>query len=563
MPAAGFLTGGGTLIYNGVTFPSQISSSVSITPIFDTSGRVRKFNHYTLTVTAVFHNLMHASSAEGPITSSLDGGMPTLISKLTEPGRKLTFTGKGLGSLFVINTTKHDVAFGPIPKIDAIEFIGSNQAVRITWTCEVRLSCVDNPQNRILELSYEMNWEIADNGLTVRVVTGRLEIAAHRVGDGNTATRLPTDTVNRYRKFIQVAMPDGYKRRRSYVMSPDKRVLHFTIIDEEIPSNNPYFPGIFQPDLTYSVTNGSQGFTTWHAQLAGRIEVAHGMPRWLSWLCFITVAQSKLKAAERAVAPADAGNRKGIVVPTGFSFQEEIYGLGTSFSLSWNLVTTWASLMKAAGLWAPLNTNTWEAWKQSMSNQWSEDAVSKQVHAHTTSEDYMNDVCDAPRQVTVGQQMYRPAGDPNFPELATKCPTAANSWIAFQPEVLESRDTKTVFHHTLRKPEPYSPADTSPSDENYRNPGGETLPPVVQRRSQSGYQVVFRGYAMRAGFTIPKFELTEFGGVKVRPIDPQRFKSRVVAQTTCPIHAAAWELYYVCMGTPKDNSYKIKAAKFQ
>lgn len=570
---AGFLSGTGTLKYNGVTFPNQIEAEVSIIPVMDSTNRVRKYNAHTLRVKSVFHNALHASSDDGPITSTLDAGMDSLIASLTAPGGDLYFTGKGMGSAYAINTSKQDVAYGPHPRIESIRFIGDNRAIEVVWSVEVHLSaCSTSPFGKLLELSYSMSWSIDESGLTTRTVTGQLEIPVKRSGSAQSATyRNITDIANRYRNMIRVAIPIGYKRSQSFSMSPDKKFLYFTFTDTEIPSDNPFFPGVIRPQLTYEVTSTEQGFALWQASLSGSIEVAFGHPRWIAFAAFAIIANNKQAASKFATPPpgADSASKSGIQIPTHFSFQEDVFGRSTSFNLTWNLICSWKDVLKASGLWAVAKETSWDAWRSSMAEQFSNTGVTKAVHNTSTSEDYLNDSCNSPTPITVGALNDRSPSDPQQTLFSMSCPKPENSWMLFQPQVDEVHDPNTVVHKQLLKPEQYDPEAINPNTSKYTNSGGDTTSPIIQRRNQSIYYVVFSGYAMRACYPIPKFTLKEYGGVKATLISGKgstqydTFRQRIIGQSTGPIHAAAWRQVYTLEGTPKNGDYNITAAKFQ
>ena len=563
---AGFLSGTGTLTYNGVIFPNQINARVSILPMLDSAGRMKKYSIHTLTVVAVFHNEMHVDITQpfGP-SETLDDGMPQLIAKLTEPHATLVFDGKGLG-YHNINTNYQDVAYGPFPKIEDIQFIGDNRAVQITWSVTTALvDCLNSngvgqsPYGRLLELNYSMAWDIDESGLTFRTVNGILEIPSRRTG---VSTRTIRETADKYRYLINIAIPDGYTRRQTWNLSPDKRTLTFAITDREIPSDNPYFPGTINPSLTYRVNNTQQGFRQWQASLSGSIEVAMNHPRWYSWVAFLLAANSKLSA----ISLGTLGNQDpaAIIMPTHFGFSEELFGRTTSFDMSWVFATTWETVLKASGLWAPIQGTTWAAYKTSMTDvgqNWSQRGTSQL--SHSVSDDHLHDACEVARGLYIGQQVDRLRNSAQYQVFNQKCPPPKSSWLVFQNSVKDIRKTNTVAHYPLSTPEVYTTIEADPSSPDYQNPGSETTEPIVQRRSDSKYHVVMKGFSLRVAHKVPRFELTEFGKSPVRPLDPQRWTAREVGQYNCPVHSASWELHYICLRTPKDNSYKIEASKFQ
>jgi len=551
---AGFLSGTGTASYNGVDFPVQIKSRFQLLPVEDDAGRGMKYVRHICTISGTFHNF-DANTGNNVIPGTLDNeatGWPELQRKLLEPGKTFTFTDKGFGSAFVVNSNKADVTYGPKPRmLEWSEAVGA-QAVYFTWTCEFHISnCgTAHPPGRLAQFVYEMNWSIGQSGLTARTVSGLYEIPATR--NGNEVT----DTADRYRHKIKVVLPKGYERvQQDFTLSADKRTLRFSITDVEIPSDNPYFPGIIRPDVTYGVDNESLGMSIWLMNLSGRIEVAKGYPRWYAWVAFLLCFQARKEAIRKG--RDRRGKPARFILIDHIGIQEELFGRSMSFSLSWQISCSLRDILPASGLWTITPTTSWDSYRTSMlvNGHWDTRGYAKMMHS--TEEDSIVGLCED-SNIVIGKDNGPSSPSDKAHYLDDYKPDPEQSWLYFQNNVEWVRNTQTYAHQPLKRPESYSPGEMTAGTIPSSPPGSSVSPPIIHRRTQSGYYVRMKGHAIRAGFPIPNIELLSYGGAKATPVGKGRFSHRTIGQFTCPVYLASWDKVYSLDSTPNGDATVTK-----
>ena len=105
----------GTLGYNGVTFSCLQHTSISGKPLPDNAGRTIKGMEWTLNV----DGLVTLEAGQ----TTIDTTVQTLRRLLSAQGGILTYSNKGFGPSFTVNTPGgiKDMAWGPIPEILAFQ----------------------------------------------------------------------------------------------------------------------------------------------------------------------------------------------------------------------------------------------------------------------------------------------------------------------------------------------------------------------------------------------------------------------------------------------------------
>lgn len=548
---AGFLSGTGTASYNGVEFPVQIKTRIQAVAVDDDAGRETKLIKHIVTITGTFHNFS-AATPNNSIPGTLDDeltGWPSIQRKLLTPGKLFTFTDKGYGASFVVSANKADVVYGPKPRmIEWSESIGS-QAVYFTWTCEFHISNCESviQSGRLIQFVYDMVWSINSAGLTTRTVSGLFEIPATR---NPNAPRAIPDTADKYRNKIKVVIPKGYTREsQTFHLSQDKRTLRFSIVDTELDSDSPYFAGIINPNLTYGIENDSLGMSMWLANLSGRIEVAKGYPRWYAWVAFLMVFNTKKDEIRRG--KDRRGKPARFVLISHIRIDEEIFGRGMSFNLSWTLSCSLKDILPASGFWVAVKGTSWEVYRNSMNKHWSVRGFSEM--AHTTSEDEIVNLCND-SNIVIGKDTKESTPEAKPYLIDDYTPDVEQSWLHYYNTVTLKTDSESYAHKPLTRPESYSPGEMTAASQAGSNPHGDTVPPIFHRRTQSGYYVRMFGWAMRAGFPIPEPELLKYGGRKATPVGKGEFSHVTIGQFTAPVYLAQWDKLYVLDGTPQGDA---------
>lgn len=553
---AGLCDGVGTCKYNGFTFPNQISAKGSSRAVPNASGRATKYVEHTLTIEFVITNDMYIVSP-GPGTS-VDDNYQEIRRTLTQQGGELIFEEKGFGNTFKINTTQEDVAFGPKPDILSWESIGSNRAIRCVWTVSVQIaepvggqSSRSQFRERFAEAEYSMSWGIQSNGLTRRTITGSVEIPMARLTETSTEIM---DTVDRYRERLNIPVPLAFEREQDWGISLDRRTLNFTIVDNEIPSDNPYFPGVIRISCPYRVSNTNRSMKMWNISLSGSIEVAMGVPKWFAWAAFVMVVKQKRKQQALASVSDSKGQKKraGYMWTHTLSIEEDVYSRSLSFDVGWIHQSDLSEVFKSTDFFQLVDGTTWDGWRNSMiagTNNWTQ-----RGHAgmsHQISDDNIMRLTGGTQNFAINN-ITRRGGVFSSEELFTQpCPPKSSSWLVFKNEIDLIRDSNTIAHYPLQPPESFVPVAPKPEDDSTSTSGSAIKPPVVQRRTQSNYRIRVHGYAIRVCYEIPQIQIGQtYKGVKVSCIDKPKQTIRKLADYDHPIWISRWDFMCQLSGKP-------------
>lgn len=581
---AGFLSGVGDLTYYGVKFPNQIKAQVTSVPVRDTANRHSKYYRHTLTVETIFHEGLYDRSTGSPVLEAppgqggetVDTYFQEMRRRLLVPEQTLIFDGKGFGSVFRINTQQQDVSYGPKPELLTWESIGSNKAVRCVWTVTVEIAeCVNGEtvgpsslRNRLAEINYTMSWDIGEDGLTQRTVAAIMELGVNRDSSlVNAGAGTISHSVDFFRNNLSVPVPRGFSRTaQNWTISGDKRTMNVLVRDEEIASDNPYFPGVIRPRVTYRLSNRNISFQLWNASLSGTISVAQGVPRWFAWAAFLLVVKSKRDASVNArvktqVNGQTCSKKGGITLTENIDIAEEVYGREMSFSVGWLLSCDLETLFQGAGVWKPVGGGlSWEGYRSSMttlSRAWSNRGHAQMFHR--PSDDTIIDLCPpGPQTVRINNTVQRGISVQSSDMFKSACPAPAASWLVFQNEVELVRDSNTVAHFPLQDPE--SQVITPPDllQKPQIDQIGNILAPIIQFRSASEYRVRMKGWALRVCYEVPRIHIRQYGGVRATLVGKDNQTHKLLSVFDLPVYISRWDKTYVLHGVPKTRKTDLK-----
>lgn len=386
----------GVVTYNGFIFPPALNSSVTMQPVYDRADRGLMYVKYGIRIEFVIHsqdvnkvgaphpddigsggdnwenqnrNSLDPLGEQGTFQNwpgqvaqgGIDHQLHFLRRILSQPGRRLTIAGIGLGPDLDINNPAmnatqqadgtvvteglYDVAWGPKPRNIRWEPIGSNSAARIVWECEVGLvECEDINSaykerkpilfnrtpveedgflpDEVMQVVYNESWSIDHNGMTTKnydailKVRGYIDAAMLQAAFGPVrgAANAQGFSADYYRWYFEPALLHGYLRRRSYKLNDDKTELSIQITDSEVASDWPFPPGVSDISADYtiksslmggnSVVPGATGFMVWDASLRGSITMTKGFhPYWrriYPYYIFILLLRSRFSGFDKA-----------------------------------------------------------------------------------------------------------------------------------------------------------------------------------------------------------------------------------------------------------------------
>lgn len=571
----------GNLVYNGFTFPSAFKTDVKVRPIVSSDGRIVKYREYSLHVESVLVSDDFQPPSNNSLIVPLAAGQPIdaaaqqIRRLLTTNGKTLQWTNVGIGGDLRVSAAGPvsppdrpggpvgqyaDVAFGP--RVEGFNWVslGNNRAALLTWDVVVTLACeVDPTLNDFGEFCWGVTFSIGESGLTVRTLTGSAETSVHRIGPGG---RQIDNTADKLRPQIRFPLMQGFTRDQNWAISPDKRRLDFQIVDRELPSENPLWPGCVKMDVRHRVslngiTGKGGGFRLWNNILSGTIELAPGVNRGVAWVAFLTILQDRMGAAGGFAGVPD--KTQGICYVGPMAIEESLFTRQMSFNVAWTLVSKFANILQASGLWRPV-PGDWGKWLSSMGDPNNVGQLQPQsvygplgmaALTHQANDDVIVDFClpFASTPAAVNTPIKESAV---YKALQPPCPPPEDaSWLTYRVGVRILRETGTVVHRACGAGDSLNattisavPPDSAPSF-SIGAPSSTLAATVVQETGASLMAAELSGYAVRVGRRITPPVLVSIGGnPAVLKRDDVSDNDLVAYAGDCPVYAMQWTRTY-------------------
>jgi len=535
----------GTLAYNGVTFDVLTKSEVSGTPVLDDAQRVTAYVRYTITVTARL-------TAGG---GAVDGQFELWRKALQTVGGTLTYSGKGFGSTFVVGVGNiKDVAFGPIPTLLSFTPIG-NLCALVEWTVTTCVAeCVGATApfgSALLAFNFSAEYNIDDQGLTTRSISGYAEIPMNYIGADSADLRRE--------KFVPPLLPGFRRQSQRFVTRPDKRRCDFSIIDTELPV--PLLPGTTHITADHSVKGGlDRGFAVIDCNFSVSITMpisSVGKGRADVYDKFMLIVGPRLTGAKKAALPA-VGLLAAVAGTTAMTkslmVREEIFTRTTHFNFDYSIIgTTISNFLKTSGIWSPVAGADADAWTASLKTLLgprgtaglkllaSDDAVTISLCTSGTP------------PVLAGKPKKQPIPTVkigNAPIPADKVPPDA-SWLYYSNEVRILEDDKIVAHKPLQGVPGIQMQAQGPSANNAQQPpAGQAagiqfnVPDKLQRVGAPTIRVEMFGRGVRFGNRVPVPRLVTFGGQPVTQIYQNSGERSIAGAGDAKVWTTSWSIIY-------------------
>lgn len=602
-PAADETNNVARVMYNGFRFPFARKTSASFTPEMSADGRATKYLRLDLHVEFVWVPLGAVYDPTGHITNwgydqtaTTDATFPNLRRRLTSPGQPLRFIDQGLGTISVQDGTNFDVNNGPKPKVVSATPIAGSRALNVVWECSTWipncLSLSNNGQNGITEFTYSVAFSIDASGLTTTSISGSAEIALSRNPNANSfqAGNATRDTADSIRDDILKFFPRqlGFNRTQNFSLSEDRKSLRFTINDQEIPSDNPFFPGIVSQKVTRRYASSiKEGFTKWQGSVSGSIEVAPGFSKLRAWTAFASIFEDvfskrtlgHLPKTAQTLIKSDTGSvlgvKKSFGLITSISIDEDIYGRSFSFSIGYMLMCSLKELFAATGLFQPLtipkNEASWTKWRTSLNTI--QTARGWRQFGFNPNLDVIVDLCAQPTipnskdyQIPNGELTQKTTGDsPNGP-------SKEESYLHASSELVGHVESGSGFAQPLQQGSAQKESTdinkpnstTNPNlNQNDKVNNSSTTPVKVSVRQirPNTYRIVYSGKLIRAGFPPPIPNLASVGGVKALKVGVDQIVQKVLGVGTdvdsgqpLTLYGLSWRKEYVLESPPLDGS---------
>jgi hypothetical protein len=493
-----------------------------------------------------------------------------------------------------------DVSINPI----------SPMHVKLHWLAEFTVACCDSPtmgaQTAIGEFCYSINFTVAEGTLT-RTISGTAETYVTLTPNG----RKVTSSADGLRDIIFFPTLPGFIRTSDFNISQDRRTLSFSITDSEIPSDNPYYPGVIRQNITHSIrsslSDGAYGI--WHGSFSGSITVAPGYPKSIAVPAFFWIVYDRIIALAKNYNTANTASLAGIATPsqltapqltaiTAISITEEIFTRTTSFEMSYSFTSNLSDILKNSQVWKPAYLDqsgtqqelSWSDWTASMTDVFSNFGPTSV--RHFPSDDLIVTFCTpyenpSPPQsnvtgsktgtlIPIGGQTTNP---PNSGRTSGTKPTqnqgngkkqpvsVDGGYLTFFNQFIVTREQRGTRHFPLGKGDSEVSTSIDTTDDQIElgiqlpindEPGSTNNPnkPIFNDSAGLGQvEITMTGSATRVNVApvIPK--IVQVGGLPAVMLRQQISAPRVVARTADGknIWGASWTIVYLVYTTDTSN----------
>lgn len=640
----------GEVSYNGVRFPPAIHSNASFEPILDDSGRVLKYVKMKLNIEAyIFPGCFEESSwpdGTGTIDDALDYNAPTSVEditegrttdvnlaviklRLTEPCQRLSFTDQGAGIIVINNTPglpsvmglsvpgPQDVDNGPKPKMIDWKPL-TNKMALVKWEVETCFAPCANvlggTASDLAQFPFSVLLTLNNKGLSTRVITGQIETSLTRISSGSSPFALeskPFDMRAMETRVIEFfpLLKQFRRTTQEFTLSNDRKHLHFSIIDEEIDSDEAFGRGIADEKvaLETSASLVPGGFRRWNVILRGRIEVLPGYTKSFAYLemaklfnrYYMDIARSG-KTADAFTVTAinesglNAAATKGRSYPIlqSIKYNDDLFGRSVDFAYTWLLFTDMKTLFQSTGLFQFIDPSPggrfrrWDEWVFDQSRVL--DTAGYQKMDFTNKHDIIVGLCTpfmgpkSKKFVDVKQTYEKPpreAKEKDTFETPRYEGTPDTMYGAYHSTFHIVAEENTLTHYPLDAcvPTTERPRLYPNSSNDYTNditlqslagsPGeagevsGPQKVPVHHKIRKANYTLVFSGAAIRLARPVDVPMVFGYGDRQVVKVGTDIIKPYVLGAgvdagtgKTYQIHGLVWRKHYSLPNTPFGRS---------
>jgi hypothetical protein len=535
----------GTLTYNAIAFGGSSQVTLESSSVLDDAGRTTVYVRHMLTVRAV----LYAASDTG-------SEFATIRDKLSQAGGHLVWDGQGTGRFDVNGTgsTQRDVTWGPKPKILSWAPIGSLRACEIVWQCEFCLPTspyLTFPYTQLLAFNYGVSYSIDRRGCTTRTISGYLQIPLTRAiaPDGFIFHDVP-NTADSYRSLVNPPIPEQFRRdKQQFNLSPDKSRLDFTIVDEEIPSDNPYPPGVVNIDARqtsqWTRTQRQGGFL--RNRLTVSIELAFHVPMVNAYAIFLQIAKERISKS--------GGGTQSVIIED-LSCEEGLFDRSANFSVSWRFTYDISTLVQTAmltntGLFSSLTcAPTWVSWATSVASSTGPGGYQNMTTASTSDKiiDMLASATPIPLLNVISE--VSPAVGTSETGLQNINLDSNKTWLGYEPWTEVCRQNSITRHSVLQAGPAVQAANIG--DQNARPDFGATVgtADTFQASGNPKYWAIVRGSGKRAGANIPKPVYATVGTANTTEVSCRFIEKVCGVWLGVKIFQAAWEIVYALDQSP-------------
>lgn len=524
----------GTLSYNGYEFDAASHVEVRVQFLYDDANRTIVAHKHIITVQAVVTD-----------DGGLDSDLLSIRQKLGESGKPLTFISRGFGDDLKITEKglKRDVMSGPNPLELAWNPLGDDKSAEITWQIEVVAAvCAKGDRSLgIMALNYGVSFSYDSHGDTTRTIKGYIQIAQQM-------NLTPTDTADRYREHFYAAPLHGFKREHTWDVSLAKHRVEFTIVDRQIPSPNPFPPGIVDISANHRVSwRRASGSARYFNTISARITPEARLSGAQAWQAFLAIVLGRIAWAKR---------RGRSVFLESIDVDESIFSRTHTFSVTYRTLSSIKDFVGDSGLWRNVGTD-WNNWIISLQGSMFNQRGNAQLQ-DIAQNDVLVSLCESPgTSVSYNNlQGFETVLTPVPPRTATRTvlkndpPSPGESWMEFESTIVPQREAPVVRQGILQEVEELAPGwlleqelDNLPP-EFFEAPKRNPAPDILQQSGAGRYSIWIVGRGVRAGHKIPRPAILQVGN---RPAVESWgiFPNGVVGNYFgVPVYWAQWAIQY-------------------
>lgn len=376
----------GRISYNGFVFPSATLSRIQSRPIYDSAEQRVKYVHHSITIEAI---ITYVDSPQGDglaagTNADVGDNIDFIRARLEQSGKTLIFSEQGFGDV-VVNAAANpadaaeapdarkffDVRNGPKPVVMIWEPVGSNRSVRVVWTVDCwvvecnAFNSAGSSAPTFLERTQEIQWTINTEGMLTRTCRFYHELYSR----GSTVSTVKSAD-NTIPISFELKPLLGFHRDSTRRLSRDGRSEEITVTDTEIPSDNPYFPGMVKIDADHEVKSSlGDGFTKWTNTISVSVRYAAGVAPSVAFTAITAILRARFNLNQnfkRLLLSQKSNTVPTQNIPIGMSIRESLYDRKISATLTYWSHPLPGTLISASNLFTAVLGPSWANWHESL-----------------------------------------------------------------------------------------------------------------------------------------------------------------------------------------------------
>ena len=358
------------------------------------------------------------------------------------------------------------------------------------------------------------------------------------------------DTVDAYRDKVAFQKPKNFVRdQSSWNVSANKRRADFTIVDNEIRTNNIYPAHVIKIDARHRSGWSHRDRARIPNQITAMIELSPLVPRATAFYIFRSIVSNRMAFATAAgvFTFIESVDVEDSMFENKFNFGCNYYALNEANDPA----TFIPFLLNATGIFKPYLPNTWEQWDasiktlaplQGLNNDYGLAGLS-----HVPPTDRITDLCDSDQQQEIASEgIYWVGGSlPSESAFCNPKPPANKSWLNFFGQFLYKETNRSSTSVTLG-PDDLVNEIFDPSKPTAELPDSDS--DLIERFVENyASEVVlhWQGHAERIGYPVPKPGKIVIGDMELIPSGDGKFQQTSLGTYFCQErYRAFWNIPY-------------------